>query len=99
MANPTPRTDALRAMREAKFEAEQRRMKQEAGKPAAASTGAAVKPVAASDDTEPAMGEKAAAKAAIAKEAAVEEIVAKKATAKKTVAKKPAKAKVAKKAG
>lgn len=93
MANPTPRTDALRAMREAKFEAEQRRMKQEAGKPATA-PGGGVKSAVASNDVEPAMVEKAAAK-----EIVVEEIVAKKATAKKTVAKKPAKAKVAKKAG
>jgi len=35
MANPTPRADALRAMREAKFEAAQRLIK-EAGKAAAA---------------------------------------------------------------
>ncbi|QDM22223.1 hypothetical protein FIU28_14480 [Tardiphaga sp. vice154] len=33
MANPTPRADALRQMREAKFEAEQRRLKQETSKP------------------------------------------------------------------
>lgn len=36
MANPTPRADALRQMREAKFEAEQRRLKQETSKPAEA---------------------------------------------------------------
>jgi hypothetical protein len=34
MAQSTPRADALRQMREAKFEAEQKRLKQEAGKPA-----------------------------------------------------------------
>jgi hypothetical protein len=93
MANPTPRTDALRAMREAKFEAEQRRMKQEAGKLATAS-GGGVKPAVASNDMEPAVVEKTAVK-----ETVVGESVAKKATAKKTAAKKPAKAKVAKKAG
>ena len=44
MANPTPRADALRQMREAKFEAEQRRRKQEAaGQPA---TPAAAEPFA-----------------------------------------------------
>lgn len=32
MANPTPRADGLRAMREAKFDASQRRMKDEAAK-------------------------------------------------------------------
>ena len=36
MAHPTPRADALRQMREAKFEAEQKRLKQETGKPAEA---------------------------------------------------------------
>ena len=36
MAHPTPRADALRQMREAKFEAEQKRLKQETGKPEAA---------------------------------------------------------------
>jgi hypothetical protein len=97
MANPTPRTDALRAMREAKFEAEQRRMKQEAGKPAGAS-GAAVKPIVASDDAEPATVENAVTKKTLAKTAIVKETVAKKATAKKAAAKKPAKAKAAKKA-
>lgn len=33
MAQPTPRTDALRQMRETKFEAEQKRLKDEASKP------------------------------------------------------------------
>lgn len=36
MAHPTPRADALRQMREAKFEAEQKRLKQETSKPAEA---------------------------------------------------------------
>lgn len=34
MAHPTPRADALRQMREAKFEAEQKRLRQETSKPA-----------------------------------------------------------------
>lgn len=47
MANPTPRADALRQMREAKFEAEQKRLKQETGKPAEAPKR---KPEAAAED-------------------------------------------------
>jgi hypothetical protein len=33
MAQPTPRADALRQMREARFEAEQKRLKDETSKP------------------------------------------------------------------
>ena len=61
MAHPTPRADALRQMREAKFEAEQKRLKQETGKPAEAPKRKA-EPAAAA--TEKAAGKPAAAKKA-----------------------------------
>ena len=60
MAHPTPRADALRQMREAKFEAEQKRLKQETGKPAEAPKR---KPEPAGE-TEKAAGKPAAAKKA-----------------------------------
>ncbi|MEH2476276.1 DNA-binding transcriptional regulator of glucitol operon [Nitrobacteraceae bacterium AZCC 2161] len=80
MAQPTPRADALRQMREAKFEAEQRRLKQESVKPAEPKPAAVKepKPVVAKE-LKPAVAEE--------KSTAVKE-PAKKAVKKKAAAKK-----------
>jgi hypothetical protein len=85
MAHPTPRADALRQMREAKFEAEQKRLKQETGKPAETAK-PKPEPVAGGEDkpTKP-----VAEKGAKAIEKPVEKAAPKKAAAKK--AKAPAK--------
>jgi cell division septation protein DedD len=80
MANPTPRADALRQMREAKFEAEQKRLKQESVKPAEP------KPVAAKEP-KPVVAKEPKPAVAEEKSAAVEE-PAKKAVKKKAAAKK-----------
>jgi hypothetical protein len=69
MAQPTPRADALRQMREAKFEAEQRRLKQESVKPAEPKPAAVKepKPVVAEEKS---TAVKESAKKAVKKEAA-----------------------------
>jgi hypothetical protein len=89
MANPTPRADALRAMREAKFEAAQRLIK-EAGK-AAAPTESKPAPAAKKAPVTKLAGEPAAEVLAV--EAPVAEASPAKTKAPKE---KPAKAKAAK---
>ena len=79
MANPTPRADALRQMREAKFEAEQKRLKQETAKPAEAPK-RKPEPAAVDGDAKPAKA-KAPPKAAKAAGAAGTPEVAEIATA------------------